>query len=67
MNARLVGASRAEIRQAGLLLAGIAGRLSEELYEGDEPDWERVKLLLWRAERALGRLDNTLRWQVDNA
>lgn len=65
MNAKLVGASQAEVRQAGLLLAGVAGRLSEELWD-DDPDWEQVKLLLWRAEKALYELERTLSWNQES-
>jgi len=62
--ARLVGSTRTEIREAALLFAGIASRLSEELYEGDEPDFGEVKVLVWRARRALEALDRALKWRL---
>lgn len=62
---KLVGASRGEIQESALLLAGISSRLSEELYEGDEPDFEQVKVLAWRAKRALDGLDRALKWKLE--
>ena len=65
MAAKLVGASPAEIKEAAALFAGIASRLSEELCEGDEPDFSEVKVLVWRAERALRELDSSLKWRLE--
>lgn len=63
MSAQLLGASQEEIRHRARVVAGRASRISEELsYE--EPNFESVKVDLWRLRRAVDALEDGLKWRL---
>ena len=65
MSAQLRGASPEEIRDAAQRFAGIVLVLEEQLCNGGEPDFPEVKVLVWRAEKALRELKEALSWRLE--